>query len=432
MSGGDLYAPQSGDDGYRVESYDLTLDYRVRTNRLEGSATIRATAAADLSAIVLDLVGLRATRARVDGAPARFSASAGKLRVVPPRPIAAGDPFAVEVVYAGAPAPRRSRWGAVGWEELTDGALVAGQPTGAPTWFPCNDRPDDRARMTMRITVDDGYTVAATGVPAATTRRGGRATTVFTSDVPTATYLAAVHVGRYRTRPLARSGAGVVPAVTVTAPPALFAAADRAFAAVPEMLRTFDGLFGPYPQEACALVVTADELEIPLEAQGLAVFGMNHLVPAAQRLIAHELAHQWFGNSVGIARWSDIWLNEGFACYAEWLWSEASGGRSADDCARSHFARLSTKPQDLLLVDPGPDDMFDDRVYKRGALALHALRRSIGDGPFFDLVRRWTREHRHGLVTTDDFRAAVLSAGGPDAAEMLSRWIDRVELPPLP
>jgi aminopeptidase N len=159
---------------------------------------------------------------------------------------------------------------------------------------------------------------------------------------------------------------------------------------------------------------------------------MNHLVPAAQRLIAHELAHQWFGNSVGIARWSDIWLNEGFACYAEWLWSEASGGRSADDCARSHFARLSAKPQDLLLVDPGPDDMFDDRVYKRGALALHALRGSIGDGAFFDLVRRWTREHRHGLVTTDDFRAAVLSAGGPDAAEMLSRWIDRVELPPLP
>jgi aminopeptidase N len=432
VSGGDPYAPQSGDDGYRVESYDLTLDYRVRTNRLEGGATIRATAATALSAIVLDLVGLRATRTRVDGAPARFSASAGKLRVIPPRTIAAGDPFAVEVVYAGAPAPRRSRWGAVGWEELADGALVAGQPTGAPTWFPCNDRPDDRARMTMRITVDDGYTVAATGVPAVTSRRAGRATTVFTSDVPTATYLAAVHVGRYRTRPLARSGTGVVPVVTITAPSALSPAADRAFAAVPEMLRAFDGLFGPYPQETCALVVTADELEIPLEAQGLAVFGMNHLVPAAQRLIAHELAHQWFGNSVGIARWSDIWLNEGFACYAEWLWSEASGGRSADDCARGHFARLSTKPQDLLLVDPGPDDMFDDRVYKRGALALHALRGSLGDGAFFDLVRRWTREHRHGLVTTEDFRAAVSSAGGPDAAELLSRWIDRRELPPLP
>ncbi|MCT2087283.1 M1 family metallopeptidase [Microbacterium enclense] len=431
MSGVDPYAPQSGDAGYDVASYDLTLDYRVRTNRLQGTAVIAAAAVGDLTTISLDLVGLRASRVRVDGAPARFSAAAGKLRVTSPRPIVAGQAFEVEVAYAGAPGPRRSRWGAVGWEELTDGALVAGQPTGAPTWFPCNDRPDDRARMTMRITVDDGYTVAATGVPSAATRRAGRVTTTFTSTVPTATYLAAVHVGRYRTGALAGSGVAGIPPVTVTAPPALAAAAGRAFAPVPEMLRVFTGLFGPYPQEACALVVTADELEIPLEAQGLAVFGMNHLVPAAQRLVAHELAHQWFGNSVGIGRWSDIWLNEGFACYSEWLWSEASGGRSADDCARGHYARLAAKPRDLLLVDPGPDDMFDDRVYKRGALALHALRLRVGDGVFFDLVRGWTAEHRHALVTTDDFRAAVRSAGGVDAENLLSEWIDRVELPAL-
>ncbi|MCG7416544.1 M1 family metallopeptidase [Microbacterium sp. ACRRU] len=430
MSGVDPYAPQSGDAGYRVTSYDVTLGYRVRTNRLEGSAVIAAVATDALATVVLDLVGLRASRVRVDAAPARFTAAAGKLRVTPPASLVPGQAFEVEVAYAGAPAPRRSRWGAVGWEELTDGALVAGQPIGAPTWFPCNDRPDDRARMTLRVTVDEGYTVAATGVAGRSARRGGRVTTTFTSNVPTATYLAAVHVGRYRTVPLAGTGADDVPAVTVTAPPALSAAADRAFATVPEMLRVFGELFGPYPQEACTLVVTADELEIPLEAQGLAVFGMNHLVPAAQRLIAHELAHQWFGNSVGIARWSDIWLNEGFACYAEWLWSEASGGRTADDWARTHEARVAAQPHDLLLVDPGPDDMFDDRVYKRGALALHAVRRLIGDEAFFDLLRGWTATHRHSLVATDDFRAAVRAAGGPDAVALLSRWIDRAELPP--
>lgn len=432
MSAVDPYAPHSGDAGYRVESYDLTLGYRVRTNRLEGTALLAAVAVEGLSVIALDLVGLRASRVRVNGAPARFTAAAGKVRVTPAASLAAGEPFTVEVVYAGAPAPRRSRWGAVGWEELADGALVAGQPIGAPTWFPCNDRPDDRARMTMKITVDEGYAVAATGVTGVSTRTGGRVTTTFTSSVPTATYLAAVHVGRYRTRPLAGTGVGVVPAVSVTAPAALATASDRAFSTVPEMLRVFDGLFGPYPQEACSLVVTADELEIPLEAQGLAVFGMNHLVPAAQRLIAHELAHQWFGNSVGIGRWSDIWLNEGFACYAEWLWSEASGGPTADACVRTHYARLAAKPRDLLLVDPGPDDMFDDRVYKRGALALHALRKTLGDVAFFDLLRRWTAEHRHALVSTDDFRAAVRTAGGPDAVEVLSRWLDRTELPPLP
>jgi aminopeptidase N len=432
VSAADPYAPQSGDTSYDVDSYDLALGYRVRTNRLEGTATIVAVARVDLASFALDLVGLRTTRVRVDGAAARFAAGPRVLRVTPAARIAAGDRFEVEVTYAGAPAPRRSRWGTVGWEELTDGSLVAGQPIGAPTWFPCNDRPDDRARMRMEITVDDGYTVAATGVVGATTRRGGRVTTVFTSGVPTATYLAAVHVGRYRTTPLAGSGAGVVPAVTVTAPPALAAASDRAFSSVPDMLRLFDRLFGAYPQEACALVVTADELEIPLEAQGLAVFGMNHLVPAAQRLVAHELAHQWFGNSVGIARWSDIWLNEGFACYAEWLWSEESGGDDVDACAAEHYRRLAAKPRDLLLVDPGPDDMFDDRVYKRGALALHALRRRLGDGAFFDLLREWTSAHRHALVTTDDFRAAVDRAGGADAVDLLSRWIDREALPALP
>ncbi|MCJ1708683.1 M1 family metallopeptidase [Microbacterium sp. VKM Ac-2923] len=432
MSGTDPYAPQSGDASYDVRSYDLELGYRVRTNRLEGTATIVAVARVALTSFALDLVGLRTSRVRVDGVTARFSAGPRVVRVTPPRPVAAGEVLEIEVVYAGAPAPRRSRWGAVGWEELTDGALVAGQPIGAPTWFPCNDRPDSRARMRMEITVDDGYTVAATGVAGATTRRGGRATTTFTSDVPTATYLAAVHVGRYRTRPLAGGGVDVVPPVSVTAPPALSAAADRAFAAVPHMLRVFDRLFGPYPQDACSLVVTEDELEIPLEAQGLAVFGMNHLVPAAQRLVAHELAHQWFGNSVGIARWSDIWLNEGFACYAEWLWSDASGSVPVETCVADHYARLAAKPRDLLLVDPGPDDMFDDRVYKRGALTLHALRRTLGDRAFFDLVRGWTAQHRHALVTTEDFRAAVENAGGPDAVAVLSRWIDGEALPPRP
>ncbi len=334
MTVGDPYAPQSGDRTYAVESYDLRLSYRVRTNRLEGRAVIGAVARTDAAGVAFDLVGLRVSRARVDGRAARHVQGRNSVRVMLPRAVTAGERFRVEIDYAGAPSPRRSRWGTVGWEELTDGALVAGQPTGAPTWFPCNDRPDDRARMRIEITVDDGYTAVATGVAGPVTRRGGQVTSVFTSDVPTATYLAAVHVGRYRTTALPRSGD--VPAVSVTAPPALAAAADRAFRAVPEMLGLFERAFGPYPQDACALVVTADELEIPLEAQGLAVFGMNHLVPAAQRLIAHELAHQWFGNSVGLARWSDIWLNEGFACYAEWLWSEASGAigamRSDTDC----------------------------------------------------------------------------------------------------
>jgi aminopeptidase N len=429
MTQHDPYTPQSGDVSFGVEAYDLRLTYRVRTNRLEGVALIRAEAAASLGAFSLDLVGLRASRVLVDGAPARYRQGPRKLRIVPPRAIAAGEQFTVEVTYAGAPAPRRSRWGTIGWEELTDGALVASQPVGAPTWFPCNDRPDDRARYRIAVTTDDGYEIAATGTPSAPVRKSRMVTTVFETETPTATYLAAVHIGRYRTDMLSGTRGG--PAVRVVAPPARRAAANRAFADVPRMLQTFARAFGPYPQDECTLVVTDDVLEIPLEAQGLAVFGANHLAPAAQRLVAHELAHQWFGNSVGLARWQDIWLNEGFACYAEWLWSEAAGEADADTLAAAHHARLSAEPQELVLSDPGPARMFDDLVYKRGALALHALRGHMGDAPFFELLRAWTATHRHGLVTTDEFRGLVARLAGDDGSLLLSAWIDRAPLPAL-
>ncbi len=151
--------------------------------------------------------------------------------------------------------------------------------------------------------------------------------------------------------------------------------------------------------------MTADDLEIPLEAQGMATFGPNWLSGrgAHQRLIAHELAHQWFGNSLTVTSWADIWLNEGFACYAEWLWSQASGGPTADTLASQQRTRLAGLAQDFVLADPGPATMFDDRVYKRGALTLHALRLHLGDEAFWSLLRTWVSDHEHGSVSTADF-----------------------------
>lgn len=433
MSAHDSYVPQSGDTTFDVESYELDLVYRVRTNRLEGRAVINAVAALGVSSVALDLIGLRASRVRVDGdRRTAFAQGPRKLRVTLPRRVEAGERFSIEVVYAGAPAPRRTRWGTIGFEELEDGALVASQPVGAPTWFPCNDRLDDRALYTIAVSTDAGYAAVATGALIGSARRGQFETRTFRSDVPTATYLTAVHVGRYESRAMpvtiASSGLGV----TVVHPPALRGAVDTAFAPVARMLEVFEEAFGPYPQDACTLVVTADDLEIPLEAQGMAVFGANHLDAASERLIAHELAHQWFGNSVGLARWSDIWLNEGFACYAEWLWSEASGGPSADEKATRHHARLAGLAQDLVLSDPGPELMFDDRVYKRGALTLHAVRRTIGDAAFWMVLREWTGTGTHETVTTEDFRALVVRLVGAGIEPLLTAWLDRPALPPLP
>lgn len=424
---GDAYAPESGDRSYDVDGYELTLQYKVRTNRLTGRALVHAVANVQTSSIALDLIGLRASRVRVDGVRTPFRQGARKLRVTVPRALAPGEAFAVEVDYAGAPQPRRSRWGTIGWEELEDGTLVASQPTGAPTWFPCNDRPDARARMRISLTTDAEYTPVVTGRPLSRTRSGGTVTVVATADVPTATYLAACHIGRYEERALAAD-----PPVRVFAPAGLRRRVETAFARVPDMLALFGEEFGPYPQEDCTLVVTEDELEIPLEAQGLAVFGVNHLVAAEQRLIAHELSHQWFGNSVGIGRWQDIWLNEGFACLAEWLWSERAGRASVAEKAARHHARLQTLAQDLVLADPGPDLMFDDRVYKRGALTLYALRCAVGAETFGQILTTWTARYRHALATTADFRACAAEIAGADLEPLFTAWLDEAALPPLP
>jgi aminopeptidase N len=200
-------------------------------------------------------------------------------------------------------------------------------------------------------------------------------------------------------------------------------------------MELFVDLFGPYPFDDYTVVVTPDELEIPLEAQGMATFGPNWLSGRGvhQRLIAHELAHQWFGNSLTVTSWADIWLNEGFACYAEWLWSQASGGPSADALASQQRTRLAGLPQDFVLADPGPETMFDDRVYKRGALTLHALRLHLGDEGFRTMLLSWASEHEHGSVSTADFVQHVASHDpSGEGGRLLEAWVMHTALPLLP
>jgi aminopeptidase N len=237
-----------------------------------------------------------------------------------------------------------------------------------------------------------------------------------------------VHVGHYERLEL-RKGPVAIHAV---APPEQRREVRHAFARQAEMMDVFVDRFGPYPFEAgYTVVVSADPLELPLEAQGQAIFGINHLDGESERLIAHELAHQWFGNSLTAARWRDVWLHEGFACYAEWIWSEASGGPSAEQRAHQHHEKLRSLPRDLLLGDPGAKDMFDDRVYKRGALTLHALRHELGDQAFFTLLRSWTSTHRHGTVTTEAFEALASKTAGHPLDDLFTAWLRRRPLPAL-
>ena len=447
----DPYTPGHGSAEYQVSRYELYLDYRVTTNRLSGHAAIAARTSAFVDKVVLNLAGLRVLKVHLDGQRVqRFSQRGNQLIISPARPLAAGTDFSLDIRYDGKPGPLRGNWGEVGWEELTDGVLVAGQPTGAPSWFPCNDHPSQKASFGFTITTDANYRVICNGVLVSRHAKASRETWVFEQAEPMATYLATAQIGRYDLQPLgiqapspaprsdARdSGHEPVPQY-IAAPHALMAAATTALARQGQMMRTFEACFGAYPFANYTVVVPDDALEIPLEAQSLSVFGPNHLNQEwdSQRLIAHELAHQWFGNSVTAAAWTDIWLHEGFACYAEWIWSEASGSLPASKHAAIAWHGLSVQAQDLLVGDPSPELMFDDRVYKRGALALHALRQAAGDSLFFDLLRTWAQNHRHGTASTQDFidTADRTYDKIPEysASAILSPWLYQAPLPPLP
>lgn len=425
--------PYTGVDfnlGFQVCHYELDLTYRVAPNRLEGTASLRILAEEALTALTLDLTQNLTVRRVKPAEPglrvARFRQSGDKLRIIFAEAVPAGTEFTLAIRYGGNPGPRQTVWGEIGWEELSDGALVASQPNGAATWFPCDDTPARKSTYDVRVTADNPYQVIINGELLEKTPRGSMTTWRYEAELPVASYLMTVQTGAYTRIELgARTHAWV--------PRARVGEVRHAFARQEEMLDFFEATFGAYPFKSYGVVLVEDELDIPLEAHGLSTFGVNHLAPEWERLIAHEVAHQWFGNSLGLGRWGDIWLNEGFACYCEWLWKEHAHGVPLAATVAEHYAELAVKPQDLIVGDPGPKDMFDDRVYKRGAITLHALRVLLGDAGFFAALRRYVAAGRHSVVDPSALRAQLHQAAPAEQVDAaLNAWLHRPELPELP
>lgn len=431
----DPYLRGHGDTRYRVRHYDLSLQYKVSTNRLDEHARLEVEITQPTSRIALDLQGLQADRIHVDGKRARHR-NTGRKVIVELGRREPGDRLEVSLRISGKPGPVPGVHGEAGWEELTDGAMVGSQPQGAPSWFPCNNDAADKATYRIAVTTLSDYAVIANGTLTSSGRAGNSTTWVYEMLHPMAPYLATVQIGSYAVDPRAAS----VP-VEVVHPRGLEVGEGTAFERQAEMLDFFSELFGPYPFEQYRAVIVDDELEIPLEAQGMSTFGRNFVPPTwdNERLVAHELSHQWFGNALTASLLHDIWLHEGFACYAEWLWSEhrsrSGAGLTTQEQAKRHHAELPEQLEDCTLADPGMEAMFDDWVYKRGALTLHALRALAGDDDFFALLRSWVREHAGGVVDTATFIEHCCTSVPTRAQEIrqsLHTWLHTATLPPLP
>ncbi|MEV7229305.1 M1 family metallopeptidase [Polymorphospora sp. NPDC051019] len=426
---GDPYFPTYGNGGYDVLSYGLKLRYDPAGDQLGGTATITATATANLSRFNLDLVGLTVSEVTVDGTTARHAREGDELVITPESGLRRDSRFVVEVDYSGTPVTVRSPdLGEGGFINTDDGAIALGQPESASTWFPVNDHPLDKATYDIEITVPEGLSALSNGVPGGTSTADGWTTWKWAERAPMASYLTTLVIGDYRVNSGTHAGKPIVTAVAAELPTTY---ADAAMARTGEIADYLATLFGPYPFDSYGGIVVAESrIGYALETQSRPVYGPSFFRrDTGEWVVAHELAHQWFGDSVSIHHWRDIWLNEGFASYAEWLWEEHDGGRSAQANFEDEYAQTDwSQPTG----DPGRSGIFSRAVYKRGALTVHALRRTVGDDAFFRLLKTWTAEKRDGNATTAEFVAVAERVTGKSLRPFFDDWLYGTTAPPLP
>jgi aminopeptidase N len=417
---GDELFPNAGNGGYDVGHYDLALDYDPATDRLEGRAVITATATQDLDQFDLDLrdwAGI--LKLEVNGHAARFAFEGEQELVITPRPkLKAGRTFEVEVQYVGVPPvivdPDES---IEGWVHTDDGAFVVNEPQGSPGWYPANDNPQDKATYDMAITVPEGRAALGNGVLLGESTSGGRTTWRWRESRPMASYLATATNGTFNlsftTLP---NGLPFYQAVDPRRSGANLAIAGQ-------VIDLFSQLYGPYPWEAAGGIVDfAPDVGYALETQTKA----NYANSPGTSTVVHEISHEWFGNAVTLRRWRDIWLNEGFARWSEWIWTERTGGRTAQAAFDAAYATPATNTGfwNPPPADPGDAaSIFDGTIYTRGAMTLQALRQKIGDDDFFELLRTWYARHRYGNASTEELIALAEEVSGRDLGDFFRIWL---------
>jgi aminopeptidase N len=436
---GDPYTPGLGNGGYDVEHYDLGLDLDMAAEELVADVSVRARALQDLASFSLDLYGLAVSAVALDGQEVRFErarapgapedAPPSELVVHPAQPIPAGTAFTARIRYSGRPdgrpdpsVPFLPR--GVGWSWTDSGVYVVSECIGASSWFPCNDHPRDKATYTFRVTVEEPYTAAANGLLAEAREEGGRRTFLFEARDPMASYLATLNVAEFDV--LEAAGPRGIP-MRIYHPSDATEEELAPFRSQGEVLAFLETLFGPYPFEAAGGVLAYERIGGALECQTLPVYGRD-----AGGALVHELAHQWFGDCVSPDLWRDMWLNEGFASYAEWLWEEHLGGEEAY-LRRARRAYAAVRRGKLgSPFDPGVGRVFSGRVYTRGALVLHGLRAEVGAETLMAILRGWVERHHDGNGSTAGFVQHASAVAGRDLGPFFEAWLFAPETPLVP
>lgn len=528
---GDAYYPDMGNGGYDAQRYRIDLIVDMDSNEINATVTIDSVATQNLSQLNLDFLGMQIDSIRIDGKPVEFNRMNGELVIIPANVIRQDDPFIVEIAYHGTPGeqvppylPEFSR----GWTYYRTGVFVAGEPMGASGWYPVNGHPRDKALYSLSVTVMKPYEVAANGLLVEKIDNGDSQTYIWETRDPIASYLVGINIGKFDDEESVGPNGIILRNYFAHGIPQ---ATRDLFDDQVEMIAYFSSLFGPYPFEAYGVIVHNLSLGFALEIQTLTLYGNSFI---NEDVISHELAHEWFGNSVSISDWSDIWLNEGFATYASALWVEHKYGQDEfEQVMRSYYrsmdsteipfrattqslgddietylsgvsgtntttelqlaleylfegwitdseieSTLSKLPGDIidrsqisgLITDlesstltmtnarllrffemlgvegisiestqlfpppgiPPKDDLFNQSVYERGALTLHALRRTVGDSSFFEILRTYFQMYRNANARTQDFIEIAERVSGRQLDDLFNEWLYSPELPDFP
>lgn len=425
---GDPYFPLDGNGGIDVLHYDVRDRYDLRTRRLSGVTTLTVRATEALDRFNLDLL-LPVSGVLVDGAVAAYTKPhQHEVQITPAGPIADGAEFTVAVAYAGKPGPI-SYAGERNWIASRHEVVAMNEPHMAPWWFPSNDHPLDKAGYDIRITTDADRDVVSNGRQVGRSRHGRLATTHWRSTEPMASYLAFFALGDYTIRRGTTGGIPWLVAVSKRVPDRLRASSMKALMPSGRITVWLQKELGDYPFGSTGGLVTSLNPGFALENQTRPTYPA--LSSGNRSIVVHELAHQWFGDSVSVQGWRDIWLNEGFATYMEWRWDETHQGRSTRDWLLSEYHRFRKDDGfwNLPVDDPGPKRIFNFPVYERGGMALAALRRVIGTADFTALLRAWVAQHRYGNVTTTQFTDLAEEISGVELDAFFEAWL-RAAQPP--
>ena len=420
MGGGDPLFPTLGNGGYDVDHYTLDVSWEFFTGFIRGTATIEATATQDLSAFNLDLVGLTVKTATVNGAEAQLSRADSELTITPAAYVPQGDAFTIVITYSGIPEPVHGRGASTtGWIESPNGDVFV-PPFGGPGWYPMNDHPSDKATYTLTITVPKSVEVVASGNLIEKTEQGALASWVW--DIPEPAASISLSISLFIESELPGSDVPLYVYFPPVGQSAMEAMEETAFL-IDDIVAFYESRFGPYPFGSYRAIVNQGLAGGAFSAHGVSVFARPSFT---EQVVAQQIAQQWFGAALTPQNRADTWLAQGFATYAETLWTIHNGG---EDPIITFYDYVST------MDPPGslpPDDIFNLSAYERGAWMLKALHVRVGDDVFFEMMRTYIERYRYDAVSAGDFIAVAEAISGEDLGEFFQGWLYDEIAPPVP